>query len=388
MSMFRIRTWARVGLVAGVLAAATTGGCVNGTNRVVRTAVPAGIEETLRALNDPENQELMRKLANDPQMRQAAHDFVAALTGGALDGLTDDERMAKVRELSDAYIRTVSTAAARMLDEELGPAMKRAVEEVVGGAVAAALRPEHRQMVSQLVGSVTRSAVTAFTQSSGQGLRDDLGPAFSKVIADDLGPAFGKVIAEDLGPALSKALADDLGPALRKVIAEDLRPAMQGALGDDVNTVAGALVRQITKDAVLGANDGMRELGISLNREEGGMGLFGWLTLVLVLLLTILAVLLVRTIITRRHLEKERARSELMLLNVLRTIQYTDTDDPNKPPDLDALIERARYQDPTSAKPDPEGESWLRDLVTRAKGMTAARVADNRSPNKPPPSQS
>ena len=30
----------------------------NGTNRIVRTAVPAGIEETLRALNDPDNQEL------------------------------------------------------------------------------------------------------------------------------------------------------------------------------------------------------------------------------------------------------------------------------------------------------------------------------------------
>ena len=342
--------------------------CVNGTNRLVRTAVPAGIEETLRALNDPENQELMRRLVNDPELRQAAHDFTAAITGGALDGLTEEARHRKIQELSQAYIRTLSSTLSKSLDEDISPAVTRTVESIMGGAIAAAVSPENRRLTASFVDSVARSAMTALMQSTARGLRDDLGPAL------------GKVIADDLSPALTKMIADDLGPALGKVITEDLKPALADLLTTQSQQAIGGLVRQITKDAVLGANDGMSELGISLRPNAGdGLGIFGWLALILGLVVLILAIWLGRTIYTRRSLEQERARSERMLLNVLRTIQRTDTDDPTRPPDLDTLIARARVNE----DPDPRHDAWISSLLARARVTDKARAAA--PPGGPPP---
>ena len=359
----RLAKWLPLGLFVGL--ASSQFACLgSGTNRIVRTAVPAGIEETLRALNDPENQELMRRLASDPELRKAAHDFTAAITGGALDGLTEDARQQKVRELSDAYVRTMSASLARALNEDISPSVTRTVESIMGGAIAAAVSPENKRLTASFVDGVTRSAMSALMQSTARGLRDDLGPAL------------GKVIADDLSPALKKMIAEDLGPALNKVITDDLKPAIGDMLGPQTNQAIGGLVRQITKDAVLGANDGMSELGISLspNRADG-LGIFGWAALILGLIVAILLIWLGRTIYTRRSLEKERARSERMLLNVLRTIQYTDTDDPKRPPDLDALLARARMND----DPDPASDAWLNSLVARARADKAARALPPRS---------
>jgi len=338
-----------LGLALGLVA--TQAACLGkGTNRIVRTAVPAGIEETLRALNDPENQELMRRLADDPELRQAAHDFTAAITGGALDGLTKEARHKKIRELSEAYIRTVSGALSRALGEEISPAATRAVEAIVGGAIASAVSPENKRLTSSFVDGVVRTAITALAQSTARGLRDEVGPALNKVIAEDLSPALKKMIAEDLGPALGQTIRDDI------------KPAIHDLLSAQTNQAIGGLVRQITKDAVLGANDGMSELGISLAPTEG-LSLFNWLTIILSLIVAILMIWLGRTIYERRSLEKERARSEHMLLSVLQTIQHADTDDPTRPPDLDTLIARARQ----NAMPDPAQDAWLSGLVARAR---------------------
>ena len=106
----------------------------------------------------------------------------------------------------------------------------------------------------------------------------------------------------------------------------------------------------------------MSELGISLAPTEG-LSLFNWLTIILSLIVAILMIWLGRTIYERRSLEKERARSEHMLLSVLQTIQHADTDDPTRPPDLDTLIARARQ----NAMPDPAQDAWLSGLVARAR---------------------
>jgi heme exporter protein D len=355
-----------LGLALGLCSTGALG-CVNGTNKIVRTAVPAGIEETLRALADPVNQELMQRIANDPQLQKAAHDFTAAMTGGALDGLTGDERHKQLRAVSDAYIQSVSAAVGRALNEEISPAVTKTVESLVGGAVASAVSADNKRLTASFIDGVTRSAITAFTQSTAQGLRDDLGPALGKVIADDLGPALRKVIAEDLGPGVHAMIRDELKPAMAELFDEQARLAI------------GGVVRGVTKDIVLGVNDGMTELGLSLSpkKDGGGLGIFGWMAVVLGLVVAILMILLVRTILTRRSLEQERARSERMLLNVLRTIQYTDTDDPSRPPDLDALIARARMND---SDPDPRSEGWIINLLAQARVPDKAARASRPAP--------
>ena len=300
--------------------------CATGAERLVRSGVEGGVEGTLKALNDPKNQQLLRQLLNDPDLQKAAHDLTEAISGGALDGLTDEERMRRVREASDAYIRTVAAAVGRALNEDITPALTRTVESVVGGAVAAALRPENRERARSFIDGVTRGLVTAATDSAAQGLREDL------------------------------------GPALNKVIAEDLKPALQGALGVDNAAVAG-MTRELTKQIVLGVNDGMSELGMSLspNDKNGGLGILGWLAIVLGAVAAILAILLVRTILTRRALTQERQRSERMLLNVLYTIQAGEEGDNVR--DLDTIIARARGYDPGLDTND----AYLANILARAR---------------------
>lgn len=369
--MSRLLRRLTLGLTLG-LASGSLVGCINGTNKIVRTAVPAGIEETLKALADPANQALMQKIANDPELRKAAHDFTAAMTGGALDGMVADERQRHLREASDAYIRSVSGAVGRALSEDISPAVTRTVESLVGGAIASAVSPSNKRLTVSFIDGVTRSAITAFTQSTAQGLRDDLGPAMGKVIAEDLGPALRKVIAEDLGPGMHAMIRDELKPAMAEMFDEQSKAAI------------GGVIRGVTKDIVLGVNDGMTELGLSLSpkKDGGGLGLFGWAAIVLGLVVAILLILLVRTILTRRALEAERARSERMLLNILRTIQYTDTDDPTKPPDLDSLIARARMNDQDT---DSRHETWISNLLAQARVPDKAARASRPVPSIPPP---
>ena len=360
-----------IGLAASQLA------CVAGTDRLVRTAVPAGIEETLRAFDDPENREILMRLLGDPELRDATEQLVAAVARGAVDGATDAEQARQLEALSESYVRTMSATLAEVLDEELSPAAARSVERIVGGAITSAVGSKQARLTSSFVDGVTRTAVVALMQSSADGLQHDIGPAL------------GAVIRDDVGPALHAMVRDDLKPALRELL--------------DAEAVAaiGGLVRQITKDAVLGANDGMSELGMSLSpNEDDGLGFFGWLTVVLGLVVALLLLWLVRTILRQRvleqerlrleqdrarseedraHLEQDRARaeedrarteqervrSERRLLAILQTLQSAD--DPAHAPDLDTLIARARMND----DPDPTHETWWNDILARARAIKA-----------------
>src|SRR5688572_10219012 len=131
-------------LVLGLFAAPLA--CAHGTEKLVSSGVQGGVAGGLEAISDPKNKEMLVRLLQDQDIKQAAHDLVAALTGGALDGLTDEERQAKIREASDAYIRTISAAVSEAISKDISPAITRAVEDVAGGAVASALRPANRKL--------------------------------------------------------------------------------------------------------------------------------------------------------------------------------------------------------------------------------------------------
>ena len=332
-----------LGLAASLLA------CATGAERLVKQGVEGGVAGTLEALNDPHNKQLLRQLLQDADIRDAAHDLTEAITGGALDGLTEEERMRRVREASDAYVRTVAASVGKALNEDVTPALTRTVESVVGGAVAAALRPENARLARSFVDGVTRSTITAFMQSTAQGLRDDLGPALNLVLE------------RDLGPGLQRVIEDNVGPALRKVIERDLQPMIEAALGGEEGGAAGMFARDLTRQIVLGANDGMSELGISLSpNSKDGIGVFGWIPIVLAGLLLLLSVLLVRMFMTRRAITQDRARSEEMLVNILRAIKSSD--EPGAVPDFNTVIARARQHIPNLAG----NEAYLATIITRA----------------------
>lgn len=331
--------------------------CATGTERVIRRAVPATIDETLEAFEDPETQRRLKRLLDMPDVQAAARRLAEGLTEGAIDGATDPERAEKLRKLSEDYVGTLSRAVGKSLNEDISPAVEGAVERTVRRALAAALSPETRRDASALADALTRRTVKALADSA----RDDLGPALQTVLEVNLGPALKKVIEDDLGPALHKAIAKDLAPAVRDALAGDLGPA------------AGKLSREVSREVVLGVVDAMAALEhderlASFNDRFWGRlnstlddglrfgELVAWL---LALVVLILGILLVRSILVRRSLEQERERSERMLIGILRELQRSGE------VRVGSVIEKVREKDP-----ELQRSGYLNDLLTRAVALT------------------
>jgi hypothetical protein len=218
--------------------------CATGTERLIRRAVPATIDETLEAFEDPETQRRLKKLLDLPDVQEAAHRLAQGMTEGAIDGASGPERAERLRKLSEDYVAALSRAVGKSLQEDISPAVEGAVERTVRRALGAALSPETRRDAAALADALTRRTVKALSDS----LRDDLGPAVQAVLEDNLGPALRKMIEDDLGPALHKAIAKDLGPAVRD------------AMGGDITPAAGRLSREVSREVVLGVVDAMAAL--------------------------------------------------------------------------------------------------------------------------------
>ncbi|MFZ6181166.1 hypothetical protein [Nannocystis pusilla] len=344
----------RVGLwLAGALVASQVA-CAHGAREIARGGVEGGLEGTLEALEDEDNRARLRRLLRDPEIQAAVHDLTQSITGGALDGLTDEERIQRVGEASDRYIRTISGALARAVGEDVSPAVTKSVKELVGAVMAGAIGPENRRLTREFVDGVTRTALSAFMQSTAQGLREELGPAL------------GDVVTQDLGPAVQRVVEDNLGPALRTVLERDLGPTMLAVAGGEDGGAAGAFGRALSKQLVLGVNDGMSELGISLSpNKKASMGIFGWLAIGLGIVLLLVTILLVRELFGRRAQARERARSEELLLSILAAVQNPDPANPAGRPDFDTVVARARQH---MAERD-SAASYLAAMVERSKQL-------------------
>lgn len=331
--------------------------CATGTEKLVRRAVPATIDETIAAFEDPETQRRLKQLIDLPDVQAAARKLAQGLTEGALDGLTDEERAKKARELSEAYVGALTKAVGEGLQEDISPAVEGAVERTVRRALAAALSPQTRKDAGALADALTRRTVKALADS----------------LRDDLGPALQTVLETNLGPALQKVIEDDLGPALRKTIEKDLAPAVRDAITGDLTPVAGRVSREVSREVVLGVVDAMAALEHDERLKGVGDRLWGRinstidqgiraseiLAWILALVVLILGLLLVRSILVRRHLADERERSERMLIGILQVLQKSGE------VRVEQVIDKVRERDPELVR-----SNYLDNLLRRAVAIT------------------
>ena len=319
--------------------------CASGTEKVLRRAVPATIDETIGTFEDPEIQRRLKKLIDLPDVQEAARRLAQGLTSGALDGLTDEQRVAKARALSEEYVQALTRAVGKGLHEEISPAVEGAVERTVARAVAAALSPKTRQDASALVASLTRSTLKTFAEST----RDDVGPALQRVIEDNL------------------------GPALRKTIEKDLTPAVRDAMGGDLAPAAAHLSREVSREVVLGVVDAFAaiehderlaefrkkfwgDVRATIDQGIRASEILAW---ILALIVVILGLVLIRAVVIRRHLESERERSERMLIGILHELQKSGE------VRVEHVIEKVQARDPELGR-----SGYLNTLIQRAVALT------------------
>lgn len=294
-------TWALLFAVQAI-------GCAYNAENIVRRTTPAAIEETLRALDNPKNQERIRSLIDDTEVQAAIADLAAAMTGGVLDGLGDEERATRLSELSERLVSRLIAAASQGIRNELSPSVQSMVEDTVSGAIERALGPQTRRDAKALAAGVAREAAAAMITSTSRGLQNEIGPALAGVIDNDLGPAIERVLAERLMPALSRSIEHDLGPAIARVLAKNLVPVLAKTIDSELLKLAEsqaveALSENIAKHVVIGMDQGFKQV----NKGVGLSEIIAWVLVAIGLLLSIFLVW--RT----RSLNERLAQQELAL---------------------------------------------------------------------------
>lgn len=320
------------------------GGCLNGADNVTRTIVPGALDSTVGYLEQPINQKRIASIMESPEIQKAIGDMVGGILASSVDTMTDDERMARVRDMSGKYVGSLSKAIADSLDKDLGPAAAASAEKLVAGVLASALSPKTRHDAGLMVDTVTRRLITALTESGAEGLRDDLGPAIAKVLQEDLGPALEHTMRTNIGPAVDDLLCD-------------VMPSVNDA------------TRGLTKSALLGVSDALddAEFQAAMGRFSDamlertnktlnkGIAVSTIVAIALAVLAVILALLITRAFLVRRRIERERAHSERMLLLIVQAMN-THKDKPEIVAMLKELHER---------ESDIDDEGFLADLTAR-----------------------
>jgi hypothetical protein len=323
-----------------LIAAAAASGCAYASEKVVRRATPAAIEETLDALSDPDNQEQIRQLLGEADVQESIRELAEAMTSGALDGLSDEARAERLQAISEEMVTRLIAAAGEGLREEITPSVEQLVERTVSSAIERALGPATRRDAEALARGVVREAAATMVTSAATGLREELGPALAGVIEEDLEPALERALAEKLIPALAKAMDEEVRPLLKAMIAEFTREAAkQVVLGIDDALVELEIVDPVERRALIKSITG------SVGRGARIAELLAWLLAVVAI---ILAVFLVRALLRARTLSERTERME-------RT--------------FDALVRKVRE----SGRDDP----WIRDLVDVAEAVreSEAKIA-------------
>ncbi len=316
-SSLRLRA-RRLGLPLAA-AALLLGGCAYSSEKIVRRSTPAAIEETLEALNDPDNQALIRDLVDDRAVKEAVAELAEAMTSGALEGLSDEERAARLTELGERLVERLIAAAGEGIRDELTPSVQSMVERTVESAIERSLSAETRRRAQALAAGVAREAAAAMVTGSSERIRRDLGPALAGVIDDDLTPALERALAKRLIPAIAEALETELQ--------ERAKPAIAG------------LSREVAKQMVLGVDDALVELEIvdpELRRAllkdlsadlDRGMRFAEVLAWIFAAIALLLAALLVRALFRARSLRERSERVEQAMATIVRRLRRSEEDD-------------------------------------------------------------
>lgn len=289
------------------------------TGEVVAGAAPAAAKSTLTLAEDDKLRERVAQALETPEIQRA----LAAVSRGVVHGATQ-QMAVDVPPLVDQLSQTVSkTLKKNMAGIEAG------TDALTRRAVSAALD----------------EALAEGRQAKMEKFMTNMTSALSKTLAAEM---------STISPALSKAIKEDLGPAAGEV----LKKETVGLLGSpELKDALAGIVREVSRQGVLGTNDGIAELAEKRrvegkNAPLGAIGTFfserTWLIggLITALFLAIPIVWLMR-----QHRDAKRYRDEAerranraaALLAALQTLERLNED--SKEEVLSLLREELRDSD-------------------------------------------
>lgn len=301
---------------------------------VPKRMMPGLVRSGVDALSEPELQQRVQHLLNDPQVRAMQQAIVAGLVDGTVATLSDRERTERIGALVTQAVTGMLHGATR----ELGAGLT----DATGSALDAALSPERRRAAEQLVSAV----VLATFRAAAAGLRE-----------------------AELGKQLHKSLREDLAPGL----AELLR-------NEELNQALGATARRLGREMVLGATDGLAQaqkpkddgslLAHATELAHQGARLFGTAAWLLVLIIVALLVWTLKLRAQARSYREETTR-RAEAARLLSEASQAAAGKPWADELLAALQERMRLQEEAVAALQESHAGPPRSQTSRRNGHTA-----------------
>jgi hypothetical protein len=291
-------------------------GCAETARQVAKEATPGGLTGGLEGLSEPQNQERLAALGESKGLRTAAQGLGAGLGSGIVEGAlgafageppttgagvaseaspassaSAPSRAARA-DLSglptkaSGLVGAVTRELGRGVREDLGPAIEDTVRRSVRGGMDEAFNDEQSRRAAGFASRIAAAAADASVDRVAAGIRERVGPALQEAVAQRVGPALRETITGSLGPALRESIARDVGPALREVIRREIAPALAESLRDELapslrqaydaqlapvlpaadgkvaQKFAGDTSRLVSREAVLGLHDGLRDIGV------------------------------------------------------------------------------------------------------------------------------
>jgi heme exporter protein D len=259
------------------------------------------INESLEALDTPENRQRLGRIINSPQMRDAIHDLAASIVLGVFDGVRE------ARKTGTTSDDEIGQSIRKQLDKHVTPAVGRLTYRVVGAAVSASLTDKHIAQIEKLAEGATHGVIRGVAK----GLEQDLGPALAATIDKDLGPALAVMISRDIMPAVGRGLDTPEMQSAVENLTRSIATGMVGGAGDAIDT-------NTEQNEAEGKESGLQLFG---DRVAAGYAIAVFLAFALATMLVVLTVVLVRSSRRQRKQSEQAKRREEALLHLIDGIE-------------------------------------------------------------------
>jgi hypothetical protein len=272
--------WRRGTLVLVVVLASSAagGGCAGTARDIVEEATPGGVDGAIQALAKPDNQQALSGVLGGPVVESAGRGLTRGVIGGAVDTFAGTTRPSAASAGPGTRPAGVAGAAGD-IGQDLAPALESLVRRAVAAGMDEAFGPPRREASRKAARDIASTITEASVEGVATGVNEQLGPGVRSLLTEQIGPGLGDVVRQHVGPAVADVVRDEVAPALREAVARqanELGPAIDGAAGDRLERVAGETSRVVSREVVLGLQDGLREAGVlDANGRATGFGPLG-----------------------------------------------------------------------------------------------------------------
>jgi hypothetical protein len=125
-----------------------------------RTAVPATIDETLKAGEDAPTRDRVAQILATPEMHRAIEDVAKTAVVGALDGLNDEESKERIAALTSELTKAFADGIRRELSRGDRVALEGAVASLAAAGTRGALRSAADEIPTTVAPAVRQALVT------------------------------------------------------------------------------------------------------------------------------------------------------------------------------------------------------------------------------------